>query len=169
MNEPKRARTSLPFRWPAPPLQVVLVEPQIPPNTGNIARLCAATGSRLHLVRPLGFKVSDRTVKRAGLDYWDSVDLSVHDDFPSFLSSSKPRQVFLLSTRGARSYTEAVFSPGDALVFGSETAGLPEALLAQHPGNVLAIPQRTEAVRSLNLANAVSIVLYEAMRQLNFP
>ncbi|OGV68913.1 MAG: tRNA (uridine(34)/cytosine(34)/5-carboxymethylaminomethyluridine(34)-2'-O)-methyltransferase TrmL [Lentisphaerae bacterium RIFOXYA12_FULL_48_11] len=153
-------------RWPEKPFHVVLVEPEIPPNTGNIARLCAATGSTLHLVGPLGFRLTDRELKRAGLDYWESVDLVRHDNFESFLSALKPERCFLFSARGKRSYLDVSFKPGDALVFGGESRGLPGDIMRDHSDKVLAIPMKNDAVRSLNLATAVGIVLYEALRQI---
>ena len=156
---------SLPFRWPEPPFHLVLVNPEIPPNTGNIARLCAATGSVLHLIEPLGFKITDSELKRAGLDYWKSVDVRVHPDFDAYLAQEQPERLFLFSTAGGRSFLDAGFRPGDALVFGCETRGLPDALLARYPGQVLGIPVRPEHVRSLNLSTAAGVALYEALRQ----
>ncbi len=151
-----------------PPLHIVLVEPQIPPNTGNVARLCAATACRLHLVEPLGFSIADRELKRAGLDYWHSVDLRVHESLEAFLAGwSAP--LWLLSTRAKRRYDEVPFASGDALVFGKETAGLPQALLDAHPDGALRVPMRAGAVRSLNLSTTVGIVAYAALAQLNFP
>ena len=166
-HPPHTRRYDLPFRWPAPPLQVVLIEPEIPPNTGNIARLCAATGSPLHLVGPLGFQLHDRALRRAGIDYWDEVQVIRHINFAHYLAAAETPGFYLFSTAGARSYLDVAYTPGDALVFGSESRGLPAALLAAHPERVLQIPMRTDCVRSLNLANSVSIVLYEALRQLN--
>ena len=157
-------RFDLPFHWPEPPLSVVLVEPEIPPNTGNIARLCAATGSRLHLVGPLGFQLHDRALRRAGVDYWDKVDVTRHVNFAEYLAAHAPR-LFLFSTQGQRSYLDAEYRPGDALVFGSESGGLEDALLDAWPAQVRQIPMRTDCVRSLNLADSVAIVLYEALRQ----
>jgi tRNA (cytidine/uridine-2'-O-)-methyltransferase len=151
--------------WPKKPFHVVLVEPEIPPNTGNIARLCAATGSVLHLVGQLGFRLSDRELKRAGLDYWDQVEMVRHDSFESFVSAITGGQMFLFSARGGRSYLDVKYHPGDVLVFGGESKGLSETILQAHAGNVLAIPIRNRIVRSLNLATAVGIVLYEALRQ----
>ena len=147
-------------------MQVVLVEPQIPPNTGNVARLCAATGCQLHLVEPMGFTITDAKLKRAGLDYWDSIQPVVHASFAAYLDAARPRRLFLFSTGGTRSLFDATFAPGDALVFGSETKGLSDELLAAHPGSVLGIPLRTDHVRSLNLSTAVGIVVYEALRQM---
>jgi tRNA (cytidine/uridine-2'-O-)-methyltransferase len=162
-----RPRNQLDFLWPDPPFNLVLVEPEIPQNTGNIARLCAATGTVLHLIEPLGFRLTDREVKRAGLDYWNSVDVRRFPTIGNFMEKSSERRNFFFSTSGTKSYTEAVYRPGDALVFGSESRGLPPELLEAHPDDVYNIPMQLEHVRSLNLANAASIVLYEALRQVN--
>lgn len=155
-----------PFHWPNPPLHVVLVEPEIPPNTGNIARLCAATGSRLHLVEPLGYSIDDARLKRAGLDYWDAITPLVHPDWNAYMERSRPNRLFLFSTGGTRSLFNVRFQPGDHLVFGPETRGLPEALLASHPDVILGIPLQTQHVRSLNLSTAAGIAVYEALRQI---
>lgn len=149
-------------------MHVVLVEPQIPPNTGNVARLCAATGCALHLVEPLGFSIADRELKRAGLDYWDALDVVVYPSLEAFLASWTGACWFF-STHATRSYREAPFAPGDALVFGKETAGLPAALLARDPTRALRIPMRPDAVRSLNLSTSVGIVTYAALDALGFP
>ena len=149
-------------------LNVVLVEPEIPMNTGNIARTCAATGSVLHLIRPLGFDVSDRAVKRAGLDYWHLVDVRIYEDLDDFFARNDVRALWCLSTKAPRSYAEAEFCDGDYLFFGKETKGLPEAFLETHADRCLRIPMRPEA-RSLNLANSVAVIVYEALRQLSFP
>jgi tRNA (cytidine/uridine-2'-O-)-methyltransferase len=146
----------------------VLVRPQIPPNTGNVARLCAATGCALHLVEPLGFSIGDRELKRAGLDYWHAVDLRVHASFDAFLSACEA-PLWLLSTRGTHRYDAAPFARGDAVVFGPETAGLPQSLLDAHPDRVLRVPMREDSVRSLNLATTVGIVTYAALARLGFP
>ena len=159
----------LPFHWPEPPLQVALIEPEIPPNTGNIARLCAATGTRLHLVGRLGFRLNDATLRRAGLDYWDAVDLERHADLAALFQRVAPERCYFFSTQGASPYTSVRYQPGDVLVFGCETRGLPEELLDQNLHRVLGIPIRSDRVRSLNLANAVAIVLYEALRQFQTP
>ncbi|GAC1583803.1 MAG: tRNA (uridine(34)/cytosine(34)/5-carboxymethylaminomethyluridine(34)-2'-O)-methyltransferase TrmL [Candidatus Elarobacter sp.] len=151
------------------PLHVVLVEPQIPPNTGNVARLCAATGCALHLVAPLGFRIDDRALKRAGLDYWDALGVVVHPSLDAFTAAFATRTLWLLSTRGTRTYSQAPFAHGDALVFGKETAGLPQALLDAHPGHGLRVPMREGAVRSINLASAVAVVTYSALERLGFP
>lgn len=146
----------------------MLVEPQIPPNTGNVARLCAATGCALHLVEPLGFSIADRELKRAGLDYWDALDVTVHASLDEFLATWT-RPLWLFSTHATRSYRDARFARGDALVFGKETAGLPAALLARHDDRALRIPMRPGAVRSLNLSTSVGIVTYAALATLDFP
>jgi len=146
-------------------MHIVLVEPEIPQNTGSIARLAAATGSPLHLVGELGFSLEDRYLKRAGLDYWPFVDLYTHDDFADFVAEVEPSALFGFSTHAQRSYTEARYNEGDALIFGSESRGLP-AELKQSLDPLWHIPMPGTGVRSLNLANAVSIVLYEGLRQL---
>lgn len=146
---------------------VVLYEPEIPANTGNIGRTCVATGATLHLVGRMGFHIDDRSVRRAGLDYWSEVKLVRHDTFQAFEQSHLPGRIFLLSAHGSRPYTRGEFQVGDALVFGSESRGLPGEILARHTDRTLTIPQPTGKVRSLNLATAAGIVLYEAMRQVN--
>lgn len=161
-------RYDLPFTWPSPAYSVVLVEPEIPPNTGNIARLCAATGTPLHLVGHLGFHPHDRNLRRAGVDYWDEVNIHRHVSIDAYLETAIPPHFYLFSTRGERSHFEANFHPGDAFIFGKESAGLSDELLDKYPDNVLQIPMRIDKVRSLNLANSVSIVLYEALRQNNY-
>jgi tRNA (cytidine/uridine-2'-O-)-methyltransferase len=143
---------------------VVLLEPEIPPNTGNIGRLCLATRSRLHLVQPLGFSIDDRQLQRAGLDYWREVDVQLWASFAELQRAQSPRQrYFFLTTKTTRVYHEEHFQPGDFLVFGRETKGLPEPLLAANQDHLLTIPMH--GTRSLNLATAVAIVLYEAIRQ----
>ncbi len=150
------------------PLHLVLVEPQIPPNTGNVARLCAATGCALHLVEPLGFSIDDRELKRAGLDYWKALDVTVHASLDAFLALwTGP--LWLLSTHARHAYREAGFARGDALMFGKETAGLPASLIAAHADRTLRIPMRPGAVRSLNLSTSVGIVTYAALETLGFP
>jgi len=148
-------------------LHIVLVEPEIPQNTGNIARTCAATGMRLHLVEPLGFEISDRTLKRAGLDYWHLVEVSRYSDWENF-TAVNPGRYFYLTTKAGQTYTQAAFQDGDYLVFGKETKGLPEELLCRDREHCLRIPMIEDA-RSLNLSNAVAVVAYEALRQLDFP
>ena len=149
-------------------LNIVLHEPEIPQNCGNIARTCAATGSRLHLIRPLGFDISDKAVKRAGLDYWHLVDVRVYDNLEDFFSKNRVDQLWCLSTKAPRCYTEAHFADECYLLFGKETKGLPEDFLNAHFEECIRIPMRSEA-RSLNLSNAVAITAFEALRQLEFP
>lgn len=168
MKHAHTRRFDLPFRWPQPPLRVVLVHPQIPPNTGNIARLCAATGSSLHLVEPLGFTITNAQLKRAGLDYWDAISPLVHPNFDAFLAAHKPERLFLFSTSASRNYLQARYQPGDTLIFGSETGGLPQYLLDRYPDAVHGIPMQTQHVRSLNLSSAAALVVYEALRQCQF-
>jgi len=151
------------------PLHVVLVEPEIPPNTGNVARLCAATGCALHLVEPLGFRIDDRALKRAGLDYWHAVRLVVHPSFAAFLAAFPVQRCWWIETSGALPYAQAAFARGDALVFGKETGALPAEVLAQHRARTLRIPMRAGAVRSLNLSTAAGIVTYAALAALDFP
>ena len=149
-------------------LNIVLVEPEIPANTGNIARTCAATGSVLHLIKPLGFDISDKAVKRAGLDYWHLVDVRVYEDLADFFEKTGAEDLWLMTTKAPRSYAEAAFSPDCWLLFGKETRGLPEDLLAKYENRCLRIPIRSEA-RSLNLSNSVAVVVFEALRQQEFP
>ena len=149
-------------------LNIVLVEPEIPQNCGNIARTCAATGSRLLLIRPLGFDISERAVRRAGLDYWHMVEVLDYANLEDFFSRNQVQQMWCLSTKAPRSYTEASFADGCYLFFGKETRGLPETFLAEHYDETIRIPMRGDA-RSLNLSNAVAITVYEALRQLSFP
>jgi tRNA (cytidine/uridine-2'-O-)-methyltransferase len=148
-------------------INVVLVEPEIPMNTGNIARTCAATGSRLHLIRPLGFDISDKAVKRAGLDYWHLVDLSVYDNLEEFFQKNPQPDLWLATTKAPQAYTEAVFQDNCYLFFGKETAGLPLWFREQNYSRCLRLPMRKEA-RSLNLANSVAVFVYEALRQTGF-
>jgi tRNA (cytidine/uridine-2'-O-)-methyltransferase len=160
-------RTQLPFQVPDPPLQIVLVEPKIPPNTGNVARLCAATGSTLHLVEPLGFKITDASLKRAGLDYWDAVTVIFHPNTEAFLARVENRDsLHFFTTRAGTPYTETPFAAGDFLVFGSETEGLPADLIARYEDRCFGIPILLDHVRSLNLATSVGIAAYEALRRL---
>ena len=151
-------------------LNIVLVEPEIPQNCGNIARTCAATGSRLHLIRPLGFDISDRAVKRAGLDYWHLVSVSDYEDLDVFFARhpEAAEDLWLATTKAPRDYTQARFSPDSWLFFGKETAGLPETFRLAHYDRCIRLPMRPEA-RSLNLSNSVAILTYEALRQNHFP
>ena len=148
---------------------VALVEPEIPPNTGNIARLCAATNVPLHIVGVTGFRMDDRAVRRAGLDYWPEVQLTRHQDLESLYSHLPQARFVYLTTKADRFYTHWTFQPEDCLVFGRETRGLPEELLHANWSNCLKIPMPNPRVRSLNLATAVGIVLFEALRQLGNP
>ncbi len=157
---PQKLRAS-PLRRP---FHIVLVEPEIPPNTGNIARLCAATASRLHLVGRLGFRVDEKAIRRAGLDYWHLVDVRRHDDLAGFRQAFPEARLRFFSANVERSYLEADLTPGDALVFGRESVGLPRELIDAHPDASFAIPT-LGPVRSLNIANAASIVLYEGLRR----
>ena len=148
-------------------LNVVLVEPEIPQNCGNIARTCAATGARLHLIRPLGFDISEKAVRRAGLDYWHLVEVFDYENLEDFFARNDVRQMWCLSTKAPRSYAEARFEDDCYLFFGKETKGLPESFLEEHRESCVRIPMRMEA-RSLNLSNSVAVTVYEALRQLSF-
>ena len=147
------------------PFHIVLLEPEIPPNTGNIARLCGATDSVLHLVGRLGFSLDDRYLKRAGLDYWEVIEVHRWDSLAELEAAFPDGRWWYTSKKGVRSHVQADFRPGDLIVFGKETTGLPEELLAAHPDRTLRIPIFNERVRSLNLSTAAGIVLYEALRQ----
>ena len=149
-------------------LNIVLVEPEIPQNCGNIARTCAATRSRLHLIRPLGFDISEKAVRRAGLDYWPMVDLRVYDNLDDFFAQTGAEDMWLATTKAPRCYSQAQFRDGCYLIFGKETAGLPEDFRLAHAQRCIRIPMYENA-RSLNLANSVAILTYEALRQLAFP
>ncbi len=148
-------------------MNIVLIEPEIPGNTGNIARLCAATGMRLHLIRPLGFSVDDKHLKRAGLDYWHLVQVDYHDSFDALYRQHAESAFYFFSTKAPRVYTEVRFTEGDFLVFGKETAGIPEPLLKAHWDTTVRLPMM-EGARSLNLSNAVAVASYEALRQTGF-
>ena len=149
-------------------LNIVLVEPEIPQNCGNIARTCAATGCRLHLIRPLGFDISEKAVRRAGLDYWHMVEVFDYENLDDFFAKNDVRQMWCLSTKAPRCHVEANYEDGCYLFFGKETKGLPEDFLEQHADACVRIPMRSDA-RSLNLSNAVAITVYEALRQIEFP
>lgn len=152
-------------------INIVMVEPEIPQNTGNIARTCAATGAKLHLVKPLGFEISDKYLKRAGLDYWDKVDIEEHDSLQDFLEKYKPEEnnMFYASTKATHCYSDVNYSKFDEvfILFGKETKGLPEDLLQKYIENTIRIPMRHN-LRSLNLSNSVNIILYEVLRQVDF-
>lgn len=146
---------------------VVLVEPEIPQNTGNIVRTCAATGCKLHLVRPLGFEVTDKHLKRAGLDYWKDADIFYYDNFDEVLNKFPSSSFYFFTTKARKNYSEASYKAGDFLVFGKETRGLPEELLVKHPDGCVRIPMLNDT-RSLNLSNSVAIAVYEGLRQQSF-
>lgn len=153
-------------------MHIVLVEPEIPPNTGNIARSCAATGSVLHLVKPLGFSIDDRSLKRAGLDYWPYVRVEIHESLEEFLTQYADRRdrMFLATTKGRSYYTDIAFRDEDMILFGRETAGLPREFIRENEERSIRIPLSEDTrLRSLNLSNSVSIVLFEALRQMGFP
>ena len=151
-------------------IHIVLVEPEIPPNTGNIARSCAATDSVLHLVKPLGFRLDEKSLRRAGLDYWPYVKLEVHESLEAFLEKYRDRRMWLATTKGGRYYTEAEFHDEDMLLFGKETAGLPKEFIESRKEWAVRIPMsESTRLRSFNLSNAANIVLFEALRQLGFP
>mgnify|MGYP001324466687 CR=1 FL=1 len=149
-------------------MHIVLFEPEIPQNTGNIARLCAGTGSKLHLIKPLGFSVDDRQLKRAGLDYWHLVDITYHNSFIELQAKYPGRNFYLNTTKAKQKHTDITYTSEDFIVFGKETKGLPEDILCQYPDNLVRVPMIADA-RSLNLSNAVAVVVYEALRQQGFP
>ena len=148
-------------------MNIVLLEPEIPANTGNIGRTCVATGSSLHLIEPLGFSLDEKHLRRAGLDYWPDLDFHVYTDFQDFLDRSPGARLVMASTKGRTVYTEYSFRPDDYLVFGRESAGIPEEILIRYPDDTVRIPMIGET-RSLNLSNSVAIMLYEALRQQGF-
>lgn len=150
------------------PLHIVLVEPEIPQNTGNISRTCAVTGSILHLIKPLGFSVDDKHLKRAGLDYWHLLDIRYHESLDDFFVKHPEGDFYFSTTKAKKLYTDVTYTENSFLFFGKETAGLPENLLKKYQDRCIRIPMRSQA-RSLNLSNSVAIVVYEALRQLNFP
>lgn len=149
-------------------MHIVLIEPEIPGNTGNIARLCAATGCELHLVKPLGFKIDDKHLKRAGLDYWDLVKVHIHENFAEVLEKYQGHRFYYNTTKAEKTHSSVSYSADDMLVFGKETAGIPENILHANPASCVRIPMIHEA-RSLNLSNSVAIVVYEALRQQGYP
>ena len=151
-----------------PTLNIVLVEPQIPQNTGNIARTCAATGARLHLVEPMGFRVDDKKLKRAGLDYWYLLDITYYDSWQDFCARNPGAECFFFTTKGRTRHSDVRYPEDCWLVFGREDAGLPEALLLRHPDRCVRLPIRDEA-RSLNLSNAVAVGVFEVLRQWDYP
>lgn len=147
-------------------LHIALFEPEIPPNTGNIGRLCVATGTTLHLIGRLGFRLDERSLRRAGMDYWPLVDLRIHANFANFEASGAFTRLLCFTSHGGQPYTSMAYRPGDCLLFGNESSGLPGEILQRHAERKLFIPMPTRKVRSLNLATAAGIVLYEALRQI---
>jgi len=148
-------------------LNIVLLEPEIPANTGNIGRTCVAAGARLHLIEPMGFRISQKEVKRAGLDYWDKLDVTVYDSYSDFLEKNPGAKIYFATTKAKHTYAEVSFEEDSYIMFGKESAGIPEEILVQHPEECIRIPMFGE-IRSLNLSNSVAIVLYEALRQNDF-
>ncbi len=148
-------------------LNIVLHEPEMPANTGNIGRTCVAAGARLHLIEPLGFKLNEKMLKRAGLDYWDKLDVTVYDDYQDFLDKNPGAKIYMATTKAAKTYTEAAFEDDCYIMFGKESAGIPEEILVENEENCIRIPMIGD-IRSLNLSNSVAIVLYEALRQNDF-
>lgn len=148
-------------------LNIVLHEPEIPANTGNIGRTCVATGTRLHLIRPLGFDIDEKAVKRAGLDYWDKLDVTVYDNYNDFLAKNPGAKVYMATTKAKHTYAEVNFEPDCFIMFGKESAGIPEEILVDNPDTCIRIPMIND-IRSLNLSNSAAIILYEALRQNNF-
>jgi len=152
-------------------MNIVLMQPEIPQNTGNIARTCALTKSRLHLIKPLGFSVSDKYLKRAGLDYWNLLDIFYYDNIEDFFEKNPKCEIYYASTKVSKNYADVKYNDESFIVFGRETGGIPEEILKKYPNQTIRIPMRrdSEMARSLNLANSVNIVLYEALRQQGFP
>jgi tRNA (cytidine/uridine-2'-O-)-methyltransferase len=149
-------------------LNLVLVEPEIPQNTGNVARTCAVTGAALHLVKPMGFEIDDKKLKRAGLDYWDKLDITYYDSLDDFLEKTAGKELFFFSTKASKAHSEVTYPKGCYLLFGKETAGLPKDLVASNPDRAVRIPMRDE-LRCLNLSNSVAVGAYEVLRQWGFP
>ena len=148
-------------------MNIVLHEPEIPANTGNIGRTCVATGTSLHLIKPLGFDISDKAVRRAGMDYWKELDLHVYEDFEEFVEKNPGARIYMATTKARKAYTEVEYKGNDFIMFGKESAGIPEEILVKYEGTSVRIPMIGE-IRSLNLSNSVSIILYEALRQQDF-
>ena len=148
-------------------MNIVLLEPEIPANTGNIGRTCVATGTRLHLIEPLGFRLTETNIKRAGMDYWDRLDVQRYINFQDFLDKNRPERIFMATTKARRDYTEVTYEADDYVMFGKESAGIPEELLVAHEETCIRIPM-ADQTRSLNLSNSVAIILYEALRQQGF-
>jgi tRNA (cytidine/uridine-2'-O-)-methyltransferase len=150
-------------------LNIVLFEPEIPQNTGNIARTCVLTNSKLHLIKPLGFSLDERHLKRAGLDYWQYLDMEIHESYEAFREKYKEGNFYFSTTKGSRIYTEVQYEEGDFIVFGKESAGLPDYIRKSNVDSLIRVPMLETSTRSLNLSNTVAIVAYEVMRQMNFP
>ena len=150
-----------------PHIHIVLFEPEIPQNTGNVARTCAATGASLHLIRPLGFTIDDKKLKRAGLDYWDKLDITYYDRLDDFFARNEGAKIYYFSTKAPRKHTDVTYPDEVYIMFGKESAGLPEELLVQHPDTAVRIPMRDQ-LRSLNLSNSVAVAVYEILRQQDF-
>lgn len=148
-------------------MNIVLLEPEIPQNTGNIGRTCCATGTKLHLIEPMGFRINEKNLKRAGMDYWDKLDVTVYDSYRDFTEQNPQAKIWYATTKAPRRYTDVQFSEDDYIMFGKESAGIPEEILVEHKENCIRIPMNFE-IRSLNLANSVAVVLYEALRQNDF-
>ena len=148
-------------------LNIVLFEPEIPANTGNIGRTCVATGTRLHLIEPLGFRLNEKSIKRAGMDYWEHLDVTRYINFEDFLEKNPGAKIYMATTKGQHVYTEVNFEPDCYIMFGKESAGIPEEILVKNPENCIRSPMLSE-IRSLNLSNSVAVVLYEALRQNHF-
>ena len=148
-------------------LNIVLFEPEIPANTGNIGRTCVATGTRLHLIEPLGFRLNEKSIKRAGMDYWEHLDVTRYINFEEFLEKNPGAKIYMATTKGQHVYTEVNYEPDCYIMFGKESAGIPEEILVNHPDTCIRIPMLSE-IRSLNLSNSVAVVLYEALRQNHF-
>lgn len=149
-------------------LNIVLHEPEMPANTGNIGRTCVAAGARLHLIEPLGFKLNEKMLKRAGLDYWDKLDVTVYDDYADFQKKNPGAKIYMATTKAQKTYCDVSYEDDCYIMFGKESAGIPEEILVQHPNETVRIPMNPN-LRSLNLSNSVAILLYEALRQQNFP
>ena len=167
MKFSKRTRHEINFPWQKIPFNIVLVNPMIPPNTGNIARLCAATNSRLHLIKPLGFDISDKQLKRAGLDYWEMVNLTVYDNLNQYLDKFHDKTKYYFTTAAKKDHAEIEYVQGDHLIFGNEPYGLSDEIIKSNQKYCCNIPIQLNAVRSLNLSNAVSIALYTALRKIS--
>ena len=148
-------------------MNIVLLEPEIPANTGNIGRTCVATGTKLHLIEPLGFHLTEKEIKRAGMDYWDKLDVTRYMNYAEFMKVCAPKRIFMATTKARKCYTDVDFGPDDYIMFGKESAGIPEELLVDNEENCIRIPMGHD-IRSLNLSNSVAIVLYEALRQNDF-